>query len=233
LPPATQAEPSTSSRRARFTVSDGVEVARLQAGALFGESGVLEARPRAATATAITRTNLLVTDAETFIQAFGMNNERALMLVKMLCQRLRSTNLRTAELSHLTTPATTHATIRLLADEPRLATEFGMPTPIEIHHLPFQVGNRYGGETIPIASNHSCCIAARGHPEFGAPHFEILRRDGRIGVHDLGTPTGTIVNGMVLTHRSLNVFTPLHQGDNTIIAGHPGSLFRFRLNCLK
>src|ERR1700722_4577896 len=80
-----------------ITVDDaagGERVARLGAGELFGESGVLEGRRRAATATAVTATTLLVTEAEAFFHAFGMTDERALALVKLLCRRLRETSRR-------------------------------------------------------------------------------------------------------------------------------------------
>ena len=60
-----------------------------------------------------------------------------------------------------------------------------------------------------------------------APHFEILRRDGLVGVRDLGTATGTCVNGTMISRASLNAFVALRQGDNEVIAGRPGSPFRF------
>ena len=171
-----------------ITVNGGTEVARLHAGELFGESGVLEARARAATATATVATTLLVTDAETFFRAFGMDNDRALALVKLLCARLRSTSLRTAQPPstgvETDEPATGPASIRLLPDSDRLVGEYGMHA-VDVRHLPFQVGNRYGGETLPIASNHTCSIPARGTTDLAAPHFEIVRRDGRVGVRDL------------------------------------------------
>lgn len=215
-----------------ITVNGGVEVARLHPGALFGESGVLEARARAATATAVSATTLLVTAAETFFHAFGMDNDRALALVKLLCARLRSTSLRTTHLASAGTadddPPSGPVLVRLLPDSERLTREFGV-RPIDVRHLPFQVGNRYGGETSPIASNHTCCIPARGTADLAAPHFEILRRDGLIGIRDLGTTHGTIVNGTAITRTSLNAFVPLHQGDNEVIAGGPASPFRFRI----
>jgi CRP/FNR family cyclic AMP-dependent transcriptional regulator len=210
-----------------ITVGDGIEVARLHAGELFGESGVLEVRTRAATATAITATTLLATSSETFLHAFGMDNDRALALVKLLCRRLRSTSLRAA---HPNQPAPVDAAIRLLPDHHRLTTDFAM-VPVDVRHLPFQVGNRYGGETLPIASTHTCCIPARGDINLAAPHFEILRRDGRLGVRDLGTRNGTIVNGTAITRASLSAFVPLRSGDNTVIAGPPDSPFRFRIYC--
>jgi CRP-like cAMP-binding protein len=96
-----------------ITVNGGIEVARLHAGELFGESGVLEARSRAATATAIIATTLLITEADIFFRA--------------------------------------------------------------------------------------------------------------------GTINGTTVNGTTITRASLNAFVPLHRGDNEVIAGGPGSPFRFRV----
>lgn len=215
-----------------ITVNDGTEVARLHPGELFGESGVLEARVRAATATAITATTVLATPAATFMHAFGMDDDRALALVKLICRRLRATSLRATTPGAISmgahTPLPLHAAIRLLPDDPHLAGDYAM-APVEVPHLPFQVGNRYGGETLPIASNHCCCIPARGETSLAAPHFEILRRDGQIGVRDLGTQSGTTVNGISLTRHSLNAFIPLHTGDNTVIAGRPGSPFRFRV----
>jgi hypothetical protein len=194
---------------------------------------VLEARPRAATATAITATTLLVTEAATFIHAFGMENDRALALVKLLCRRLRSTSLRILPAaSHATEPdahAIGDATIRLSPDSDRLTKEYGV-TPMEVRHLPFLVGNRFGGETLEIASNHTCSVPARGNLELAAPHFEILRRDGKVGVRDLGSPNGTVINGIATNRASFTSFVPLHRGDNEVIAGRPGSPFRFRIH---
>lgn len=209
-----------------ITVAGGIEVARLQAGELLGESGVLERRTRSATATAVVPTTVLVIPTETFMHAFGMGNDKALALVTMLCRRLRNTTLLASQAQM---PQSTHAAIRLIPDSEQLTGMYGAGS-VDILHLPFQVGNRYGGETLPIASNHSCCIQARGDANLAAPHFEILRRDGRIGVRDLGTATGTIVNGAISTRGSLQTFVPLHVGDNQVIAGRPESPFRFRLH---
>ena len=207
-------------------VGDGVEVARLQAGELFGESGVLEARPRAATAIALTPLSLLVTDAAQFIGAFGLNNEGAMALLKLLCRRLRTTTARAAKLDppapRLPSP------VRLLPNHPRLVEEFAM-APIDIRHLPFQVGNRYGGEATPVDSTHSYCIPARAEANLSAPHFEILRRDRRLGVRDLFSRLGTIVNGTPLSRGSADNFIPLLPGENEVIAGRRDSPFRFNL----
>ena len=212
-----------------ISVGNGIEVARLHAGDLFGESGVLEARPRAATAMATAATRLLVTDAEAFSRAFGMDNDRALSLVKLLCSRLRNTTQRNAALGLTAGTEASTAPIRLLPGDDRLITDYGMK-PMDVTHLPFQVGNRFGGESVPIASNRSCCIPARGNSDLAAPHFEIIKRDGMIGVRDLGTYNGTIVNGTVITRASSTSFVPLRAGDNEVVAGRQGAPFQFRIH---
>ena len=217
-----------------ITVGDGpdaIQVARLSAGALFGESGVLEGRPRAATATAIVHTTLLVTEAETFIHAFGMDNDRALALVRLLCSRLRSTNLRAAH-PHPPAPAREpllaplESAIRLLPAHERLIGEFAMK-PVDVRHLPFQVGNRFGIDTIPLAAHRGLCIPAGGEVQLAAPHFKLLCRGGVLGIRDLGSRDGTIVNGVLLNRASAEPVVALHTGDNEVIAGRPKSPFRF------
>lgn len=219
-----------------ITVGDGphrTEVARLGPGELFGESGVLEHRPRSACAIAITDCVLLTTPAEAFLSAFGMNNDRALALVKMLCCRLRDTTQRTAA-QGITAPAATAQAdplIWLAPGHELLTVTYGVTT-IAVQQLPFQVGNRYGGETLAIASNHALTIQAHGRSELAAPHFEIMRRDGLVGIRDLGTAKGTIVNALLLNRTTMNVFAPLHAGDNQVIAGGADSPFRFRVRLM-
>lgn len=208
------------------------EVARLGPGELFGESGVLEKRARSASAIAVTDSVLLMTPAEAFLSAFGMHNDRALALVKMLCRRLRDTTLRATH--HMAAPGDApHAdpVIWLAPDHELLTTTYGVTT-IAVQQLPFQVGNRYGGETLAIASNHALTIQAHGRPDLAAPHFEIQRRDGLIGIRDLGSAKGTIVNGLPLTRSSLDAFARLHAGGNQVIAGAADSPFRFRIQLM-
>ncbi len=221
----------------------GVEVARLHAGELFGESGVLEARVRAATATASTATTLLVTDAEAFVHAFGMDNDRALSLVKLLCRRLRDTSRRAAQpgasaagigstIACADSAAASEdigdAVIRLMPDRGRLVSQYHM-VPIEVRRLPFRVGNRYGGETRPMSSEQSFCLDAFDEPDLAAPHFEIVRCGGELGVRDMGSRVGTIVNGNVVDVNSSDRFVPLFAGANDVVAGRPNSPFRFRI----
>jgi hypothetical protein len=223
-----------------ITVGDATrqtEVVRLHAGDLFGEASVLEGRTRAATATALTATTLLVTPGETFVHALGSDNDRALILIKVLCRRLLRTMLHRADPEEFHSPSGMTARERpvsgdiiLMPNHERLIAEFGVVS-ANVRYLPFQVGNRFGGETRPITSTSNLSIPAHGEVDLAAPHFEILRRDGRLGVRDLGSLHGTIVNGIVISRTSGDSFVPLHIGDNDVIAGRANSPFRFRLAC--
>jgi len=245
----------------------GERVARLCAGELFGESGVLEGRCRAATATAVIATTLLVTEAETFFHAFGMTDERALALVKLLCRRLRETSRRAARGTSRSlqaapprppvgdTPRSPAACslrasqsgksqrfkaeepdagvagetdIHLLPDRGRLVSQFHM-SPIDVRHLPFQVGNCAGAEKSTVLSDRCCRIVARGEIDLSAPHFEIVRHDGSLGIRDLRSRFGTTVNGTTISAASGDRFAMLHQGANDVVAGRKNSPFRFRI----
>ncbi len=217
-----------------------IDVVHLHDGDLFGESGVLEGRTRSASAVALVPTTLLETEAGVFLHAFGVDNDRALSLLKLLCRRLRNTTrqatLAQAELGTFTmqeagdelAAAPPPTRLHLIPDSERLLRLVG-PETVDIGNFPFLVGNRYGGETSPISSNRSYCIPAATEPGLSAPHFEILRRGGNFVVRDLSHRTGTIVNGTVLSRYSAESVVDLVIGENQIIAGEIGSPYRFRL----
>jgi CRP/FNR family transcriptional regulator, cyclic AMP receptor protein len=217
-----------------------IDIIRLHDGDLFGESGVLEGRTRSASAVAVVPTTLLETEASAFLKAFGVDNDKALSLLKLLCRRLRNTTRQVtdahadhdaaapAEDADRPGNALPPARLHLIPDSERLFRLVG-PETVEIGKFPFLVGNRYGGETSPISSDWSYCVPAATDTELSAPHFEILRRSGVFVVRDLSHRTGTIVNGTLLSRYSEESVVELNLGENSVIAGQVGSAFRFRL----
>lgn len=75
-------------------------VAEMGPGEMFGESAVLEERPRAATAVAVGDTELASYDREEFLDALRSDPELALSAMRALAERLRLT---TERLQHLAT----------------------------------------------------------------------------------------------------------------------------------
>jgi CRP-like cAMP-binding protein len=213
------------------------EIVRLHDGDLFGESGVLEGRLRSANAVAVKDSTLLVTDGDAFLKAFGLDNDKALSLLKLLCRRLRNTTRRAAlnaverdepDGSGLDDGDLPPARLHLIPDSDKLIGLLGSEM-IEVRKFPFLVGNRFGGEVSAITTNRNFSVPAAADPEFSAPHFEILRRAGRYVIRDLSQRSGTIVNGTVISRFSERAVADLRDGTNSIVAGRLGSPFRFRL----
>lgn len=75
-------------------------VAELSPGEMFGESAIIEQRPRSATAVALGDTELACYDRESFLAALADDPELALRAMSALIERLRVT---TGRLQHLAT----------------------------------------------------------------------------------------------------------------------------------
>ncbi len=75
-------------------------VAELGAGEMFGESAIIEHRPRSATAVAVGATELACYDRQAFLDALADDPELALRAMGALIERLRVT---TEQLQHLAT----------------------------------------------------------------------------------------------------------------------------------
>jgi hypothetical protein len=160
------------------------------------------------------------------MHAFCLENDRSLIILKLLCKRLRGSTLRLAQPDPEPPDETAPAVLLFPADD-RVAA--AMPATVELAYLPFQVGNRFGAESLPITSNRSLCIPAHGDLELSTPHFEIVRRGRQFSVRDLESRYGTIVNGNALHGGALDPFVPLRLGDNFVTAGRPASPFKFRI----
>ena len=74
-------------------------VACLEAGEMFGESAIIEHRPRAAAAVAVGDTELACYDRDSFLAALGEDPELALQAMSTLIARLRVTTERLQDLA--------------------------------------------------------------------------------------------------------------------------------------
>ncbi|HWK43640.1 MAG TPA: cyclic nucleotide-binding domain-containing protein [Stellaceae bacterium] len=213
---------TTHGKRARLAL--------LGPGQLFGESGVLEARKRSATATATVRARLLRIDGSTFAAGFGLGNSAALNLFKMVCARLRSTNQQLVEVMAQSAkdalPEVSRFKVTLTPDSDVLRDTYGMAA-VAVDRLPFVISNKYGSEATPLPSLTNYVVAAFGKAELSCPHFSIEQHRNRIEVHDLGSRHGTWVNGTKFSWGGNRPAAELREGENHVTAGHAESPFRF------
>ncbi|MCX8007931.1 MAG: cyclic nucleotide-binding domain-containing protein [Coriobacteriia bacterium] len=82
----------------RGTVVDTV-VGEIGPGEMFGESAILEERPRSATAVAVGETELASYDRREFLEALRNDPELALAAMRAMAERLRTTTERLQQLA--------------------------------------------------------------------------------------------------------------------------------------
>lgn len=87
--------------------ADGKEITLnvINPGEVFGEIAVLDGKPRSADATATEETHLLVVERRQFLPFLTRNQDLALRLLAVLCERLRQTSMALEQIALLDLPA--------------------------------------------------------------------------------------------------------------------------------
>jgi CRP-like cAMP-binding protein len=93
--------------RISLPTSKGKEIilADLPAGELFGEIALLDGKPRSASATALTKCELLVLERRDFLSFLERSPAARLNLMQLLCERIRRSDERMAEIAFFDLPA--------------------------------------------------------------------------------------------------------------------------------
>jgi CRP-like cAMP-binding protein len=91
-------------------------------GEVFGEIALLDGQPRSADATALEETALLVVERRDFLPFLSRNQDLALRLLSVLCERLRRTSIALEQIALFDLPA------RLARVLLKLAADYGRPT---------------------------------------------------------------------------------------------------------
>jgi hypothetical protein len=201
--------------------------------------GVVENRPRSATARAASEVEVEILTPTEFLDQIARSPQAARELIQRLSQRLRQADdrivddeRRSGRAQKTQTDADGHTTavvsvknVYLSAKGPWLQRQFR--TPLGLDDLPFIVGRgsvaREGlpplqpdlklDDTVPFRLSRN--------------HFMIERRKGSYYVRDLSSRLGTIVNGEPIGEHFRGDDAPLRAGENEVIAGGVGSPFVF------
>src|SRR6516164_6190631 len=213
---------------------DSILLGTVGAGQFMGEMGVVENRPRNATARAASDVEAeILTPTEFFEQIAG--SPRAVgELVQRLSRRLREADDRIVNDERRSGRA--HGT-RKDADSQRAVKSYlaaknpwlrrQLPAPLGLGDLPFIVGRG------PIAREGMPLLQPDLKLDDTVPfrlsrnHFMIEKRDGSYYVRDLRSTLGTIVNGEPIGDHFRGDDAPLRAGENEVIAGGVDSPFVF------
>ena len=216
-------------------------------GEWLGEMGVIENRPRSATARATSDGAVESMTGAQFLARVSREPTLAHELILRLSVRLKRIEDRIAgdllpvaptrrpERQRAVAEAEAPAEPVLPADVPGIVIAGRSPAmraqlgvaPLEVTELPFVVGRvREPREALP--PQHPILLLQDQKPfRLSRDHFMVARRGARLIVSDLGSTLGTIVNGRPIGVNFMSDAAPLRPGDNHIIAGGHGSPFEF------
>lgn len=228
-----------TSGRVEITIrsgSAGLPMARLGPGEIFGEMGLIDNKPRSATATALGPTELEVITEEEFEKDVLQQPARLRTYLGRLFERLRATDtlleLERARHRASAAPVVT-ATLPPLSSgesgpEPVVSLKSVLPNPVTdeiitvtVDRFPFRIG-RAGDKWSPFFQNE-LFIDDEKPLQISRQHASIDNGGGKCFVTDRGSRMGTVVNGVKLGVGAGAIVAELKAGDNTVIFGHPVS----------
>jgi CRP-like cAMP-binding protein len=209
---------------------------RVLAGQFVGEMGVIEKRPRSATARAFTEVDTEQYSVTEFFQRVSADPTMAGELLLRLSVRLREIEDKIAEDLPLAYAKSQEALaprassgllqVQLAADTGALRERIGAQ-PISVDQLPFLVGRRpWPGEKVPKRIPN--LLLDDRHPfRMSRQHFVIASNRGELVVRDLDSALGTSVNGEPIGSHFRSDIAELKLGENRIVAGGFDSDFAF------
>ena len=216
---------------------DPILLGTVGAGQFIGEMGVVENRPRSATARAASEVEVEILTPTEFFDQITHAPQAARELIQRLSQRLREADDRIvnderrggqAHNTHKDAESAGVVSVNnayLSAKSPWLRRQ--LHNPLGLGDLPFVVGRgsvaREGLPSLQPDLKLNDTVPFR----LSRNHFMIERRDGSYYVRDLRSTLGTIVNGQSIGEHFRGDDGPLRAGENEVIAGGVDSPFVF------
>ena len=208
--------------------SVSVTLGHVRDGEWLGEMGVIEKRPRSATARATADGTVEVLMAQAFLDRVSHDPRLARDLILRLSIRLRKIEDRIVlgAASNKDTQSATSPSITLIPQTDKLRAKIGS-APIKTASLPFVVGRTPVGDEAAPPRQPDLLLEDWEPFRLSRDHFMIEERDGRLVISDLGSTLGTVVNGVPIGWDFMRDSALLHRGENRIVAGGQGSPFQF------
>lgn len=204
-------------------------------GEIFGEMGLVDERPRSASARVVEDAHVSAVTGDEFVQLLFDNSDDGLRYLKALFERLRTMNdmaggtaLRPSQLKRSTSAPGAEPVpgpkVRIFPLTSRTARDIP-DTGRLVDTWPFRVGRAAAG----ILGDNHLEIKDQQPYSMSRNHFLIDWSGDTVLVRDRGSFLGTVINGEKIGGKRSRGEVILKPGDNTVIAGDRGSSFRFRI----
>jgi CRP/FNR family transcriptional regulator, cyclic AMP receptor protein len=219
----------------KSTGGGSVRLAVLGAGELVGEMGLLEERPRSATARALEEVTAESIQPEELVGRLVDDPGASFDLLRALFERLRATNqMFSVQLGRPASPSS-RPVARILPCSP--ATRGALPDDgLELTAFPYRVGRTPNDRTTELLSFNELEIEDREPYTLSPNHFALDLAGGGVVVRDRGSRLGTLVNGVAIGAAGNTDVAVLQPGYNEVVAGPRRGLrkdveppFRFRI----
>jgi CRP-like cAMP-binding protein len=219
---------------------DAIVLGTVRAGEFVGEMGVLEGRRRSATVRATARVEAELIERQAFLDRVSDEPELARKLLVRMSARLRDVEDTLTSLYAqgsddaapggglivTSEPAGAAPSLILVGATERARSVIGADL-VPITRLPFTVGRQPEADEAPAFIAPDLAIPEPPPFRLSRAHFSLLAQGGEVVVRDLASTLGTIVNDQPLGRDFPADSAPLHEGENTIVAGGRGSPFVF------
>ncbi len=195
-----------------------LRLAVLGAGDILGEMGLLEERPRSATARALDPVLTSAVEAEEFLRLILDEPEEALDLLRALFERLRMVN---QKLANLSVPAESARELPrvviypLTPEAERVVPGDGLP----VTRFPFRVGRHPDSRAEKVLAFNDIELSDEKPYWISLNHFALDLSGPDLVVRDRGSLRGTMVNGKLIGTGAERDQEPLQIGDNEVVVG--------------
>ena len=252
-------EEGDRSQEAYYLISGTVEItiktaagphvlAHLGPGEIFGEMGMINERPRSATARAVEPATVESVSEDVFESSILHHSDRLHAYLNTLFDRIRTTDLLlqmewqkqetlpgASDRSRLLVVPGAGKSLRPHPDLPATADLLlksapeapGDPVEITISRLPFRIGRAFGDTGVGKFAKNDLPVPDQEPYHISRIHCEIDHTDHGYIVRDRGSTLGTQVNGAKIGRHVQSHIAPLHAGDNQLILGGEGSPHHF------
>src|SRR4051812_39708941 len=202
-----------------------LRIAKLVKGDLLGEMALVDERPRAFSARAVTETTVSIVSREQFVKLMFRDPAEGLRYLGAFFERLRTTNKPAGAAAEPHPEKAREAHIRILPLT-KIAKQAIPDEGLIVSRFPFRVGREPAEGRSRLSSNDL------GLPDVdpynvSREHFSIETDSEGVMLYDRGSFHGTIVNGTQIGGNRVIGSVRLQPGGNEIIAGLPDSPFRF------
>jgi hypothetical protein len=200
-------------------------IAKLVKGDLLGEMALVDERPRAFSARAVTETTVSIVSREQFVKLMFRDPAEGLRYLGAFFERLRASNKPPGAAADAEEEKPRAAHIRILPLT-KLAKQAIPDEGMLVTRFPFRVGREPAEGRSRLSSNDLGLPDSEPY-NVSREHFSIELDAEGVMLYDRGSFHGTVVNGSQIGGNRVIGSIRLQPGGNEVIAGPADSPFRF------